>query len=97
ASLEATGWVARHENDPGAWVLTDRASRLSGNVLPNIDLRRAVLPIMESLQRTTGETIHLAVPLVPFMILIERLRSSHPVQYVETLGGRASMALTASG
>ncbi|MCK0112782.1 hypothetical protein MWU75_11585 [Ornithinimicrobium sp. F0845] len=52
---------------------------------------------MEELRRLTNETIHLAVAEPPSMLLVERLESTHPVRYVEALGGLSPMALTSTG
>lgn len=96
-TLERAGWVARSNGlDPG-WVLTQRVARLGGQVGGDLNLRNVALPVMERLRRQTNETIHLALAEPPSMLLIERLESTHPVRYVEALGGLAPMALTATG
>lgn len=91
-------WVrATGDERATRWVLTTRALTIGAAVARDAGFRAIAMPIMQQLGTETGETIHLTVPEDGDVVLIDKVSSTHPVQTVSWVGGRAPIHATASG
>lgn len=96
-TLNTAGWIRPSADELTRWVMTSKALTVGGQVSLELDLRKAALPIMEELRRSTDETIHLAVPEEDRVVLIERLETSKPVRIIMALGHAFPLHASANG
>lgn len=96
-TLNTAGWIRPSAGELTRWVMTSKALTVGGQVSGELDLRKAALPIMEELRRSTDETIHLAVPEDDRVVLIERLETSKPVRIIMALGHAFPLHASANG
>jgi IclR family transcriptional regulator, acetate operon repressor len=96
-SLEAGGWALMTEESGGRWVLGPRAFALSWTIAGRYDVRTMLLPAMETLRRSSGETVHLAVLSGHDMVIVDRLDSPHLVRSSYPLGFRIPVYAASTG
>lgn len=97
-TLDTAGWLSP-VGDAGAqrWTLTARAPAVGASATRLTDLRQLARPVLVELGRETDENIHLSVPDVGMLVLIDKVPSTQPVQTVATIGDRVPVHRTASG
>ncbi|MFZ2242581.1 MAG: IclR family transcriptional regulator [Gordonia amarae] len=97
-TLAEAGWIAP-QGDPGdqKWHLTARALAVGSSAVSQVDLRQIARPVMESLGEQTGENIHLSAPDGAFLVLVDKVPSTNPVQTVAHIGARTPIHTTGSG
>jgi IclR family acetate operon transcriptional repressor len=96
-TLHEAGWI-RPTNEPRRrWKITSKLFMLSRSAETEARLRRAALPIMQSLRDDTQETTHLMVREERHLILIERVDSPLALRTVRDLGSRSPLHTSANG
>jgi IclR family transcriptional regulator, acetate operon repressor len=96
-TLHEAGWI-RPTNEPRRrWKITSKLFMLSRSAETEARLRRAALPIMQSLRDETQETTHLMVREERHLILIERVDSPLALRTVRDLGSRSPLHTSANG
>lgn len=96
-TLHSAGWIRPAATEVTRWALTSRALHVGQSGAGEFGLRDCAIPVMESLRRETGETIHLMIAEGRDVVLIERLPSPNPVRIVIPLGGRAPLHASSNG
>jgi IclR family acetate operon transcriptional repressor len=97
ATLADVGWIRPEGREPKRWMLGERLRTLAEKVDDIGRLRDAALPAIGRLNDETLETIHLAVPDVRTMRLVERMDSKHPLRLVQPIGTRVPMHASSTG
>lgn len=96
-TLHEAGWI-RPTNEPRRrWKITSKLFMLSRSAETEARLRRAALPIMQSLRDETQETTHLMVREERHLVLIERVDSPLALRTVRDLGSRTPLHASANG
>jgi IclR family acetate operon transcriptional repressor len=96
-TLHEAGWI-RPTNEPRRrWKITSKLFMLSRSAETEARLRRAALPIMQSLRDETQETTHLMVREERHLVLIERVDSPLALRTVRDLGSRSPLHTSANG
>ena len=96
-TLHEAGWI-RPTNEPRRrWKITSKLFMLSRSAETEARLRRAALPIMQSLRDETQETTHLMVREERHLVLIERVDSPLALRTVRDLGSRSPLHVSANG
>lgn len=96
-TLGELGWVAQSEAQAGKWVLTNHAFAVASRGSSGSAIRDAAMGPLNGLQLDTTETVHLAVPDMRFMLVIERLDTPHVLRAFLPLGSRVPMHASATG
>lgn len=96
-TLEELGWLARTDPDSGKWTITIHAYVVASSGSSGSKIRDAAMGPLNALQLDTAETVHLAVPDGPNMVVIERLDTPHPLRTFLALGSRVPMHASATG
>lgn len=96
-TLFEAGWIRPSEMEATKWVLTSRSLTvgLAGSVEGN--LRELALLEMTRLRDATGETIHLAIPDSPRLVIVARVDGTNSLRTFLPLGTQAPLHATASG
>jgi DNA-binding IclR family transcriptional regulator len=87
AGLTEAGYVQR-DLDSGRYRLGLGMIGLAGPMLSELDVRRAALPHLEEITRSTGETAALAVWNGSTAIVVEQVASPHQVKHSANIGTR---------
>lgn len=96
-TLHEAGWI-RPTNEPRRrWKITSKLFMLSRSAETEARLRRAALPIMQTLRDETQETTHLMVREERHLVLIERVDSPLALRTVRDLGSRSPLHTSANG
>lgn len=95
-TLHAKGFVQQN-HETGGYGLGLRLHELGRLAAARSQLRRAAMPLLESLRVRTGHTIHLAVPDGGDVIFVERLQSKRESPYMRDVSHRWPAHLAASG
>ena len=96
-TLHEAGWI-RPTNEPRRrWKITSKLFMLSRSAETEARLRRAALPIMQTLRDETQETTHLMVREERHLVLIERVNSPLALRTVRDLGSRSPLHMSANG
>ena len=96
-TLHEAGWI-RPTNEPRRrWKITSKLFMLSRSAETEARLRRAALPIMQTLRDETQETTHLMVREERHLVLIERVDSPLALRTVRDLGSRTPLHTSANG
>jgi IclR family transcriptional regulator, acetate operon repressor len=96
-TLHEAGWI-RPTNEPRRrWKITSKLFMLSRSAETEARLRRAALPIMQTLRDETQETTHLMVREERHLVLIERVDSPLALRTVRDLGSRSPLHASANG
>lgn len=96
-SLQEVGWLRPTDTTPTRWGLTLRALAVCGTGGGQQDLREVALPLMNELQLSTTETVHLCAPDGDHLVLVERLDTAHPLRAFLPLGERIALHASATG
>lgn len=97
ASLASHNYVER-DTDTGRYSLGLSCLELARSYQINNVVRRAALPLMESLRDRTGETVHLAVLDRLEVVYLEKLHGLHAIGLMSSqVGGRALAYCTGIG
>lgn len=94
-TLSEVGWCTT--DDASRWRLTYRAFAVGNQARDAGELRGRALPALHELQLATGETVHLAAPDGPVLVLIERLDTAHRLRAFLPLGHRIPLHASATG
>lgn len=70
---------------------------LGAGVVTELPIRRAAAGFLQSLHRTTGETVSLTVLSGDDVVYLEKLVAPRPVRFLTRVGSRVPSVLTASG
>lgn len=96
-TLHEAGWI-RPTNEPRRrWKITSKLFMLSRSAETEARLRRAALPVMQTLRDETQETTHLMVREERHLVLIERVDSPLALRTVRDLGSRSPLHASANG
>ncbi|MCP3811600.1 IclR family transcriptional regulator [Mycolicibacterium septicum] len=96
-TLHEIGWLRPTSAQPTRWNLTYRAFSVGSRAGDHQLMRETALPFLNELQLDTTETIHLAAPDGPELVLIERLDTPHPLRAFMPLGSRIPLHASATG
>lgn len=96
-TLHETGWIRPCGDQLTRWCITAKSFSIGRHAADNGHLRDAVLPLMQALRETTGETIHLVIADGRNSVLIERVDTPHPVRIYIPLGDGGLLHATANG
>jgi IclR family transcriptional regulator, KDG regulon repressor len=95
-SLTANGYVYRDETS-GTFQLSFKLCELSSLILDRLDLKYIARPSLESLNRETGETVHLVIRDWSRGVYIDKIESTHAIRTRSTIGARTYLHSTATG
>jgi len=70
---------------------------LGAGVVAELPIRRAAAGFLQSLHRTTGETVSLTILSGDDVVYLEKLVAPRPVRFLTRVGSRVPAVLTASG
>jgi len=84
-TLQEIGWIEQLSNR-GAFRLGTKMISLAGNMLNNLDVRRASMPILRSIHEATGETTFLCVRRNSRAVCIERIEGKRVNSRLLSLG-----------
>lgn len=96
-TLQEVGWLRPTDTTPTRWQLTYRVVAVVGRAGGGESLRDIALPVMNDLQLSTTETIHLAAADGDSLVLVERLDTSHRLRAFLPLGERIALHASATG
>jgi IclR family acetate operon transcriptional repressor len=96
-TLHEAGWIKPTNEPRRRWKITSKLFMLSRSAETEARLRRAALPIMQSLRDETQETTHLMVREERHLVLIERVDSPLALRTVRDLGSRSPLHVSANG
>ena len=96
-TLHEAGWIKPTNEPRRRWKVTSKLFMLSRSAETEARLRRAALPIMQTLRDETQETTHLMVREERYLVLIERVDSPLALRTVRDLGSRSPLHITANG
>ncbi len=95
-SLTANGYVYR-DNSSGTFQLSFKICELSSMILDRLDLKYIAHPSLETLNRETGETVHLIIRDWSRGVYIDKIESTHAIRTRSTVGARTYLHSTAAG
>jgi len=96
-TLQEVGWAESSTSAPTRWSMTLRALSVIGGFGARESLRDIAVPVMNELQLSTTETVHLAAPDGDVLVLLERLDTSHQLRAFLPLGARIPLHASATG
>lgn len=88
--------VDRDESS-GRYRLGFRAAQLGSAFLDGLDIRNAAHDVLVDLSAEAGETTHLVVPELPFVVYIDKVESTQPVRMHSRVGMQHPAYSTAVG
>jgi IclR family acetate operon transcriptional repressor len=97
STLQTAGWIRPAGGEITRWVVTTRALYVGRHAAEELGLREVAMPVMEEMRRRTDETVHLMVPELNRVVLVERLETSKPVRIHLALGTGLPMHASANG
>lgn len=89
--------LATKDPGTGRYQLGPRVAQLGQLYLEQLDLRRVARGVLEKLAGQTGETAHLVVPDMPFVIYIDKVDSPQSVRMHSRVGLRSPAYCSAAG
>lgn len=95
ATLERAGFVVRTADTK--YRLGLKFWEMGCAAIRELNVREVARPVMETLARRTGETVHLSVWDQGEVIYIDKVDGTNPIRVHSTIGGRAPAHATASG
>lgn len=95
-TLERRGYLQRQAAG-GRYRFGLKLVALGQQALDGMDLRDEARPVLASLARSTGLTVHLGVLEQGEIVVIERIESSAPIRVVSWVGRRLPVHSTATG
>jgi len=97
-ALHRGGWIEVADEGRGIWSLSLRALVAAGRATETHGaLRDVAIPVMESLRRATGETVHLMVRQGASVVLVERLDGVLNVDQFRPFGSDMPIGRTVTG
>lgn len=96
ATLAAQGYV-RQNRETGRYALGAKAFLLAEAYLGQMDLRRAVRPLLERLSHETGETANLVILDGREVLYLDKVESPQSLRIFSRIGRRAPLHCTAVG
>jgi IclR family acetate operon transcriptional repressor len=96
-TLHEAGWIKPTNEPRRRWKITSKLFMLSRSAETEVRLRRAALPVMQTLRDETQETTHLMVREERHIVLIERVDSPLSLRTVRDLGSRSPLHTSANG
>ncbi len=97
AAMAARGYV-RKDEDSGRYRMTTRICELSAQVVESLDILQIARPPMETLSRSTGETVHLVVREGDEIVYVNKVESDvSSMRMFSRIGMRRPMYCTAVG
>lgn len=95
-TMRDRGWVAQMPAPDSRWVFVGLQHTHTGDAAEST-LRETALDIMADLQARTTETVHLCERQGPWMVLRERVDSSHALRTYYPMGTRFALHASANG
>jgi IclR family KDG regulon transcriptional repressor len=95
-SLTANGYVYRDDLS-GKFQLSFKICELSSRILERLDLKYIARSSLESLNRETGETVHMVIRDWSYGVYIDKIESTHAIRTRSTVGARTFLHSTATG
>lgn len=95
AHLENDGYLYRDEE--GAYIIAPKLARLGSGIPYHATIRKVSRPILQSIWKTTGETVNLGVMEGFDVLYLDVLESAHQFRLVSEVGVRRPMNCTALG
>jgi IclR family acetate operon transcriptional repressor len=86
ATLADDGWIRRVPGEPPRWELTTRALVMAARASERSDLRARARPVLESLRDRTDETVLIAVPDTPRVVVLDVVESDQMVRAAPPVG-----------
>lgn len=77
--------------------LTMKLFTLGSNLLDEMDIRSHARPVLESLQKETGHTVHLGLRDQNEVVYIDKITGTNPIQMYSRIGRRAPLYCTGIG
>lgn len=97
-TLAQSGWItADEESGLVRWTTSSKPVQVFGRATGPAALQTRALPAMRELARQTSETIHLTIRDGAWMVLLDKVESTHQVRTVSWVGGRSPVFAGASG
>ncbi|MEI8190123.1 MAG: IclR family transcriptional regulator, partial [candidate division NC10 bacterium] len=96
ATLVVHGY-ARQNPDTSRYALGTKAFHLAESYLGQLDLRRAIRPILERLSQETGETANLVILDGREVLYLDKVESPQSLRIFSRIGRRAPLHCTAVG
>jgi DNA-binding IclR family transcriptional regulator len=96
ATLITQGY-ARQNPETGRYALGAKAFHLAESYLGQLDLRRAIRPILERLSQETGETANLVILDGREVLYLDKVESRQSLRIFSRIGRRAPLHCTAAG
>ena len=84
-SLTANGYVYR-DNNTGNYQLSFKICELSSRILDRLDIKYIARPSLETLNKETGETVHLIIRDWSRAVYIDKIESTHAIRTRSTIG-----------
>ncbi len=95
-SLEENGYIYR-DAKTSSFQLSFKLCELSSRILDRLDLKYIARPSLETLNRETGETVHLVIRDWSRGVYIDKIESTHAIRTRSTVGARTFLHSTATG
>jgi DNA-binding IclR family transcriptional regulator len=95
STLVGAGWVEQVED--GRYRLTLRATRLGHQALEMADMGLRIRPHLETLARSTGEAVSVAVFDIDAALIVQRIEPAQVLRVEIGVGTRMPLATSASG
>jgi DNA-binding IclR family transcriptional regulator len=93
-TLQSCGYVA---SEGGLYFPTMKVWELGSLVISRLDIKQVAGPVLATLARQSGESVHLSLLDRAEVIYIDKLEGSHPVRAYSQVGGRAPCFCVATG
>lgn len=77
--------------------LTMKLFSLGSKLLDEMDIRSCARPVLESLQKETGHTVHLGLRDLNEVVYIDKITGTNPIQMYSMIGRRAPLYCTGIG
>jgi len=93
-TLQSCGYVSSKD---GLYSPTMKIWELGSLVIGRLDIKQVAGPVLATLTRQSGESVHLSLLDRGEVIYIDKLEGSHPVRAYSQIGGRAPCFCVATG
>jgi DNA-binding IclR family transcriptional regulator len=87
----------RKDAEKKLYFLGPMTNELGSAYLDNSDLEAAAMPVMNEIQRLTGEVVNLSVQEDCDVVLVARVHSTFPLRVVPRIGAKTPAHVSASG
>jgi DNA-binding IclR family transcriptional regulator len=93
-TLQSCGYVTSKD---GLYMPTMKIWELGSLVIGRLDIKQVAAPVLATLMRQSGESVHLSVLDRTEVVYIDKLEGTHPVRAYSQIGGRAPSFCVATG